>query len=89
MKEGTHLFIEGKIQTRSWDDKASGERKYRTEILIDELTLLGGRAGGENASGSGDSRDRSRANTGAFGHSRPAASDGYSDQGITDDDIPF
>ena len=38
VKKGTQLFIEGKIQTRSWDDKSTGEKKYHTEILIDELT---------------------------------------------------
>ncbi len=90
VKKGTQLFCEGKIQTRSWDDKASGERKYRTEILIDELTLLGGREGIENGSGSGHnvSRDRSRSDTGSFGQSR-SASDEYTGRGITDDDIPF
>ena len=44
VKKGTQLFIEGKIQTRSWDDKTSGEKKYKTEILCNELTLLGGKA---------------------------------------------
>ena len=47
VKKGTQLYIEGKIQTRSWDDKESGQKKYRTEILVNELTLLGGRGGGE------------------------------------------
>ena len=50
VKKGTQLFIEGKIQTRSWDDKTSGEKKYKTEILCNELTLLGGKPGGEGAS---------------------------------------
>src|ERR1700732_317716 len=50
VKKGTQLFVEGKIQTRSWDDRESGQKKYRTEILINELTLLGGRQGGENGS---------------------------------------
>ena len=45
VKKGTQVFIEGKIQTRSWDDKESGQKKYRTEILINELSLLGGGAG--------------------------------------------
>ena len=36
-------MIEGKIQTRTWDDRESGQKKYRTEILIYDLTLLGGR----------------------------------------------
>ena len=34
VKKGTQLLIEGKIQTRSWDDKTSGEKKYKTEILV-------------------------------------------------------
>lgn len=42
-KKGTQLYIEGKIQTRSWDDKESGQKKYRTEIVADELILLGGK----------------------------------------------
>jgi len=41
VKKGTQLFIEGKIQTRSWDDKSTGKKKYRTEILVNELVLLG------------------------------------------------
>jgi single-strand DNA-binding protein len=92
VKKGTQLFIEGKIQTRSWDDKESGQKKYRTEILINELTLLGGRQSGENGgSGYGSSENHSRGNTGGFGQSRPATSEeyAYADQGITDDDIPF
>src|ERR1051326_8761513 len=41
VKKGTPIYVEGKIQTRSWDDKESGEKKYRTEILVNELILLG------------------------------------------------
>jgi single-strand DNA-binding protein len=90
VKKGTQLFIEGKIQTRSWDDKATGEKKYRTEILIDELTLLGGSSGRENG-GHRNSRGNSRGNSEGFGQSRPATHEeyAYADQGITDDDIPF
>ena len=43
-KKGKEVFVEGKIQTRSWDDKESGQKKYRTEILVNELSLLGGGA---------------------------------------------
>src|ERR1700689_3464220 len=54
VKKGTQVFVEGKIQTRSWDDKESGQKKYRTEILINELSLLGGGPGrGEASSSSG------------------------------------
>ena len=38
VKKGTQVFVEGKIQTRSWDDKESGQKKYRTEILVNELS---------------------------------------------------
>ena len=43
-KKGKEIFVEGKIQTRSWEDKESGQKKYRTEILVNELSLLGGGA---------------------------------------------
>ena len=90
VKKGTQLFIEGKIQTRSWDDKASGEKKYRTEILIDELTLLGGRSGeGNGTSADSNGGGYSRSNAGGFGRPRPTANNDYADEGITDDDIPF
>lgn len=43
VRKGAKLYVEGKIQTRSWDDKTSGEKKYRTEIIVNELSLLSGR----------------------------------------------
>jgi single-strand DNA-binding protein len=85
VKKGTQLFIDGKIQTRSWDDKTSGEKKYKTEILCNELTLLGGKPGGEGASTGGYSKS---ASTG-YDQRTPANAADYSDVGITDDDIPF
>src|SRR6185369_1447566 len=85
VKKGTQLFVEGKIQTRSWDDKESGQKKYRTEILVNELTLLGG-GGGQGGQGGGNF---SRGNTASFGSSSPAPVDDFAGTGITDDDIPF
>ena len=60
VKKGTQLFIEGKIQTRSWDDKESGQKKYMTEIVANDLVLLGGRGegGGDYAGGSRGAADR-------------------------------
>ncbi|WP_263359508.1 single-stranded DNA-binding protein [Acidicapsa ligni] len=87
VKKGTPLFVIGKIQTRSWDDKASGQKKYRTEILVNELSLLGGR-GDSGASSSGGGY--SRGNAHGYSQARPSTNDDdYADQGITDDDIPF
>ena len=92
VKKGSQILIEGKIQTRSWDDKASGEKKYKTEILCNDLTLLGGKAGGESSGGSnssGASRSSAPA-SGSYDQRQPASSTpDYGDSGITDDDIPF
>ena len=43
--KGSQLFIQGKIQTKSWDDKQSGQKRQRTEIFVQDLTLLGGGRG--------------------------------------------
>ena len=84
-KKGKEVFIEGKIQTRSWDDKESGQKKYRTEILVNELSLLGGGAG---PSESGESRSYAKSSS-SSSYAQPAAAPDYGDTGITDDDIPF
>jgi single-strand DNA-binding protein len=81
VKKGTQIFVEGKIQQRSWDDKESGQKRYKTEILVNELSLLGGRPSGEGGGG-GYSKSSSSS-------SAPASTPDYADQGITDDDIPF
>ena len=41
VSKGSKLYVEGRIQTRSWDDKQSGEKKYRTEIVADSVQFLG------------------------------------------------
>jgi single-strand DNA-binding protein len=100
VKKGSQLYIEGKIQTRSWDDKESGQKKYRTEIIVNDLSLLGGRGGGEGggssqySGGSRSSGGYSQGggagynNTASFDQRAPAQDD-YANEGITDDDIPF
>jgi len=85
VKKGTQVFVEGKIQTRSWDDKESGQKKYRTEILVNELSLLGGRG---SDGGGGGNYERSSSSSSSSAKSAPPAND-YADQGITDEDIPF
>jgi single-strand DNA-binding protein len=86
VKKGTKLFIEGKIQTRSWDDKETGAKKYRTEIIVLELSLLSGR---EDGGGSSRSASTSSASSG-MDQRQPAANDEYSQAAeISDDDIPF
>ena len=55
--KGAKLHIEGRLQTQSWDDKNSGEKKYRTQIIVNDLTLLGSPQGQRHvpdASGNSD-----------------------------------
>ena len=86
VKKGSQILVEGKITNRSWDDKESGQKRYKTEILVNELTLLGGGAGrGEGGSTGG----YSKSNTASFDQRTPSNQPDYADTGITDDDIPF
>lgn len=97
VKKGSQLFVEGKITNRSWDDKESGQKKYRTEIIVNELSLLGGRGEGGSGGGSGQySGGAARGgssygggNTASFDQRAPAGANDYAGEGITDDDIPF
>lgn len=85
VKKGSKLYIEGKIQTRSWDDKTSGEKKYRTEIIVNDLSLLSGRGEGD---GGGSSYNRSSSTS--YDQRTPAHADELvQSTEITDDDIPF
>lgn len=49
VQKGSKLYIEGGLSTASWDDKKTGEKKYRTEIIVNELVLLSGKQEGRPA----------------------------------------
>ena len=84
VKKGSKLYIEGKIQTRSWDDKESGAKRYRTEIIVNDMSLLSGRE-----EGSGGGYNRAGSST-SFDQRPPAGSDDFAQSTeISDDDIPF
>jgi single-strand DNA-binding protein len=86
VKKGSKLFIEGKIQTRSWDDKETGAKRYRTEIIVNELILLSSRDEGAGGYSHAASPSSSAAN---FDQRPPAAANGQDETMISDDDIPF
>jgi single-strand DNA-binding protein len=89
VKKGSKLYIEGRIQTRSWDDQATGQKKYRTEIIVNDLVLLSGRGEGENGGGYARSGGASSSNYGYDQRSSGPADDLVQSTEITDDDIPF
>ena len=79
VQKGSKLYIEGKLQTSSWEDKQSGERKYRTEIVAREIVLLAPReSNGEQESTSHDTRNESAMQPAHAGSGE-----------ITGEDIPF
>jgi single-strand DNA-binding protein len=58
LKKGSQIFIEGKLQTRKWQDQ-SGNDRYTTEIIADNMQMLGGgQGGGQNAQGPGGYQQR-------------------------------
>src|SRR5204862_3583572 len=87
--KGTQVFIEGRLQTRNYENK-EGKKVYVTEVVADNLILLGGRQGGEGGGGGGDmpvSMPRSVPRSSA--PQQAQHDDSSFDQGITDDDVPF
>jgi single-strand DNA-binding protein len=83
VKKGNKLYVEGRLQTSSWDDKTTGQKKYKTEIIVNDLSLLSGRGEGDGGSGG-----YSKSNTASFDQRSPAEDYSQSTE-ITDDDIPF
>jgi len=92
VKKGSKLYVEGKITTRSWGDKESGQKRYKTEILVNELVLLSGREEGGGGQGGYSRASSSSGNSASFDQRAPAAAghDEYAQSAeISDDDIPF
>ena len=85
LKKGGKVYIEGRLQTRSWDDKQTNQKKYMTEVVASDLVLLGGR--GE---GGGDSaRGAAAASGNNFDQRMPEPEHAASSSPISDEDIPF
>jgi len=83
LKKGSQVYIEGRLQTRKWQDQ-NGQDRWTTEIVANDMQMLGGRAGegGGQQQGSG----------GGFrkpAEQQQAAAQPVSDNDFADDDIPF
>jgi len=95
LKKGSSVYIEGRIRTRKWTDQA-GQERYSTEIVADQMQMLGGRGGSMSAGGDDGGYQREPAERPARAARAPAAapasrpsapaSGGFDEM---DDDIPF
>ncbi len=74
LRKGKQIYVEGRLQTRSWDDKETGEKRYKTEVICENFKFLGRK---DDAGDSGYSAPPSRPST------NPP------DSSSVDDDIPF
>ena len=86
LTKGKQIFIEGRITTRSWDDKTSGEKKYKTEIICENFQMLGGRGGdggGARGAAAGGGAHTDYESEPSYGGGATGAGGGE------DDDIPF
>jgi single-strand DNA-binding protein len=86
LKKGSKVYIEGRLQTRKWQDQ-QGQDRYTTEIVADNLQMLDSRGGGADFAGGGMSAQGNRPSGGGQPQSQPA-SPPPSDGGF-EDDIPF
>lgn len=82
LKKGQQVMIEGRIETRSWDDKNSGEKKYRTEIIADRVQF--GAKGGAGGTGGGNGGAQKSAS-----ENQEVDSIEYPEEDINPEDIPF
>jgi len=80
LTKGKQIYVEGRLQTRQWDDK-DGNKRYTTEIRGDRVVLLGGGGGG------GAGRQATRGAAGAGAHAEDPMGEPVAE--LNDDDIPF
>jgi single-strand DNA-binding protein len=79
LRKGTPVYLEGKIKSRSWDDAQSGQKKYITEIVADNMNMLGGKESGSSSNG----------NNFASNSSQSAPSESFSGVDSPADNLPF
>ena len=99
LKKGRSVYVEGRLKTRKWQDKDTGADRYSTEIVADQMQMLGGREGGGEGGGGnyggteygGASAPQSRPQQQAPAQPRPAAPQAPAAANLADmdDDIPF
>ncbi len=89
LKKGSKVYIEGKLQTRKWQDQ-SGNDRYTTEIVANEMQMLDSRGGGGDGGGGGNFNQSPSQSSGAAPQQQPSsAAPAGGGMGDFDDDIPF
>jgi single-strand DNA-binding protein len=87
LKKGSKVYIEGRLQTRSWDDKQTNQKRYMTEVIASDLLLLGGR--GESSDFAGNSRGAAAGGNNFDQRTPEPEPAAAAATPISDEDIPF
>jgi len=86
LKKGSQIYVEGKLQTRKWQTK-EGQDRYSTEIIVNEMTMLGGKSSGSGSFEVVENKPASSSESAAApAKAAPAAKSSFDN---FDDDIPF
>jgi single-strand DNA-binding protein len=88
LRKGSSILVEGRIQTRSWDGP-DGQKRYRTEIVVDNFQFGPKTAGGGSAPTSGQDFSSQAQAPASAGSSAPLDTIEYPEEEINPDDIPF
>ena len=89
LKKGRPVFIEGRLQLDTWDDKTSGQKRSKLRVVAESMQLIGSRdGGGGGGRGSGDEMEEPPRGR-APGNSRPAPAKNSPPPEPDDDEIPF
>ena len=93
LSKGRTVFVEGRLQTRSWDDKQTGQKRYATEIVANNVQFVGGASSGprQDSYGQNNSYDQRPPSTPSYNDQggMPPASDFGAPSTPNLDDIPF
>jgi single-strand DNA-binding protein len=87
LTKGKQVYVEGRLQTRSYEDK-DGKKVYATEVVAEDVILLGGQGGGRTGGDEFAQQPVSQPRS-APRSAQPSAQPEEMSQGITDDDVPF
>jgi single-strand DNA-binding protein len=88
LRKGSQVYIEGRLRTRKWQDK-EGRDRYTTEIVANEMQMLGGRGGAGGGGGGGGSMGAGSEPAPRAEHAEASAGGAGAQRDEFDDDIPF
>lgn len=89
VQKGRPLLVSGRLDQRSWDDKESGQKRSKVEVVVEDFNFVGGGAGGSGGGFSGGDSPQPASTKSTSKKDEPASNNELGDEPINLDDIPF